>query len=176
MAVTVTTQSSSLHATGNQYGDVHVRDNAVVHMGNNIYRMEVELDQLLILARKADQADQRLQRPLGHQIQPAAPMSAVNSSRLATTAPPALSPSQLCDVGATRAYHPNGPITQSSSQMTAVSAVGIRVSHFPRAACTPWCSCVCHSEVRLQTPGFLRQVVGSFFYRIFGNTTLYQKM
>ena len=67
------------------------------------------------------------------------------------------------DVGSTKAFHHNGEILFSSKQLTAVSAVGIRTTHFPRTACRPWCSCACHSETRAQTPQFLEKLLGSLF-------------
>lgn len=62
-----------------------------------------------------------------------------------------------------KAFHHNGSILYDSSTMTAVSAVGIRTSQFPRTSCTPWCSCACHKEWRFRTPRFLEAFVGSLF-------------
>lgn len=69
----------------------------------------------------------------------------------------------IIDVGTTRAFHHNGKILFDKKQLTAISAVGIRSAHFPRTACKPWCSCVCHSETRLQTPQFLQRFLGNLF-------------
>jgi hypothetical protein len=62
-----------------------------------------------------------------------------------------------------KAFHHNGSILFDSSQMTAISAVGIRTAQFPRSACQPWCSCACHSEHRLRSPQLLDRVIGSLF-------------
>ena len=63
----------------------------------------------------------------------------------------------------TAAFRHNGAVLFESSQMTAVSAVGIKVASFSRAPCTPWCSCVCHTESRLRSPRFLDSVLGALF-------------
>lgn len=62
-----------------------------------------------------------------------------------------------------RAFHHNGSILFDSKKLTAISAVGIRTAQFPRTACTPWCSCVCHTEHRFRTPRLLDQIIGSLF-------------
>ncbi len=67
------------------------------------------------------------------------------------------------DESVVKAFHHNGSILFDSSQMTAISAVGIRTAQFPRSACQPWCSCACHTERRLRSPQLLDQVIGSLF-------------
>ena len=60
-----------------------------------------------------------------------------------------------------KAFQHNGTVLFESSQLTAVSAVGIRTAQFPRTACTPWCSCVCHQRGSLQTPKLLQSILGT---------------
>lgn len=60
-------------------------------------------------------------------------------------------------------FHYSGSALFESSQMTAVSAVGIRVAQFPRMPCTPWCSCSCHTETHLRSPHILDSIFGALF-------------
>ena len=41
--------------------------------------------------------------------------------------------------------------------------MGVRVAHFPRTPCKPWCSCACHRERYIRSPRFLEQFIGSLF-------------
>ena len=72
---------------------------------------------------------------------------------------------KAADAGATtlKAFQPPSRTLFNSNQMTAVSAVGIRVASFPRTPCTPWCSCICHTESRYRSPRFFDQVLGTLF-------------
>lgn len=160
------------------YGDVHIKDNAVVHMGNNYYCVEVELDQLLVLARKVNSRDEDLKQSFTHQVLPSSSnthIPATGTSQSEIALPNSLSGPAPLEIGATRAFRHNEWVIHDSRQPSAVSAVGIKVARFPRPACTPWCSCICHKEVRLQTPGFLRQVVGSCFVTYSGVPILTRK-
>jgi hypothetical protein len=74
-----------------------------------------------------------------------------------------------------KAFHHNGAILFDSKQMTAISAVGIRTAQFPRVACKPWCSCICHTERSFRSPSFMEQLVGSLFVGYSGIPILRQK-
>lgn len=93
---------------------------------------------------------------------PHATIPGENSTQYGNDDDTALSASMV-DIGSTRAFHHNGQILMDSQQLTRISAVGIRSSHFPRTACKPWCSCVCHTESRIQTPQFLQRFLGNLF-------------
>jgi hypothetical protein len=74
-----------------------------------------------------------------------------------------------------KAFHHNGAILFDSKQMTAISAVGIRTAQFPRVACKPWCSCICHTERSFRSPSFMEKLVGSLFIGYSGVPILRQK-
>ena len=67
------------------------------------------------------------------------------------------------DTEGVKAFHHNGKVLFESSQLTAVSAIGIRTAQFPRTACNRWCSCVCHHKRHIQTPQLLQNLIGSLF-------------
>lgn len=87
-------------------------------------------------------------------------------------------PAELADVstapqatqssGTIKAFHNNGTVLFESAQMTAVAAIGIRTAQFPRTACAPWCSCVCHRERRIRTPQMLEYFIGALFVNYSG--------
>ena len=62
-----------------------------------------------------------------------------------------------------QAFQHSGQVLVESSEMTAISAVGIRTAQFNKAPCIPWCSCCCHVEGRLRSPVLLDAVFGSLF-------------
>ena len=79
------------------------------------------------------------------------------------------------DVGSVKAFHHNGTVLFESSQMTAVTAVGIRTAHLPRTACKPWCSCACHAESRIRSPQLFDRILGSLFVGYSGLPVLSRK-
>ena len=140
-------------------------------------RIEIDLRQILLLAEQADERDEAIKDLLQAQLSPSNFNSVPRETRSEASSVQDNEPASafgsehskeplqeiVLDVGKTRAFHHNGQILFDSKQLTAVSAVGIRTAHLPRTACKPWCSCVCHSETRIQTPQFLQQILGGLF-------------
>ena len=145
-------------------------------------RIETDVQELLLLTRqetgRAEQGQQVIEESLGRygdQLQDIIPT--IRDSLTHVETPPEQDPDvgasgenadqaaleAVDHVGAVRAFHHNGKILFESSQLTAVSAVGIRTAQFPRTACTPWCSCACHRKGCLNTPQILQRVLGTLF-------------
>ncbi|KAK5207025.1 hypothetical protein LTR41_007092 [Exophiala xenobiotica] len=146
-------------------------------------RIEVDLQQVLLLARdeitRHGQFHNDVQQQLKQQecslgtllaLHDKDPLVSDVSSSDTVQTPPSdvqasgrLNGEPATDAPEPKAFHHNGKILFESSRLTAISAVGIRTAQFPRPACTPWCSCVCHERHHLRTPQFLEQFVGSLF-------------
>ncbi|KAK5554273.1 Ankyrin repeat and SOCS box protein 6 [Exophiala xenobiotica] len=146
-------------------------------------RIEVDLQQVLLLARdeitRHGQFHNDVQQQLKQQecslgtllaLRDKDPLVSDVSSSDTVQTPPSdvqasgrLNGEPATDAPEPKAFHHNGKILFESSRLTAISAVGIRTAQFPRPACTPWCSCVCHERHHLRTPQFLEQFVGSLF-------------
>ena len=140
------------------------------------------MQEVLLLAKRetgrADQRSQTVQDHLdrfGNRLQellpaiPNSPTQTVNETELASEPGPIGTNSieaaseSASHTDSVRAFHHNGSVLFESSQLTAVSAVGIRTAQFPRTACTPWCSCVCHRKGSFKTPEILQHVLGTLF-------------
>jgi hypothetical protein len=140
-------------------------------------RIEIDLKQLLTLAEELNEKNEDIRGFLQSRALGSEPVDAVDLPTAMTGSPtvPLVGSEpthqdedislqeSLIDIGNTRAFHHNGKILMDSKQLTMVSAIGIRSAHFPRTACKPWCSCICHTETRLQTPQFLRRFLGNLF-------------
>ncbi|KAG8529065.1 uncharacterized protein KY384_005700 [Bacidia gigantensis] len=153
-----------------------------IHSTSTTSRIEIDLQQVLLVARaeaaKSDQSHETIKQQLtrhGEQLQTLARMTQSDQQDTNTSQSQASAvrgeyapvnevvSADKFDTEKVKAFQHNGSILFESSQLTAISAVGIRTAQFPRAACSPWCSCICHHERRFRTPQILENVIGSLF-------------
>ncbi|KIW01308.1 uncharacterized protein PV09_07344 [Verruconis gallopava] len=142
-------------------------------------RMQMRLEDIFLLAQDSMQAGAAVRETVHTVLENQRSMqnmllqspSAIGSSAAVSTT--TVTPNDIVEADDSyanhvRAFHHNGAILFDSAQLTAVAAVGIRTAQFPRTACTPWCSCICHQETRLRTPKMLEKLIGALFINCSG--------